>query len=43
MTDLLRIHPEVREALAPAAPVVALETTLVAHGFRAAKSEAGRG
>jgi pseudouridine-5'-phosphate glycosidase len=33
MTDLLRIHPEVRAALEARRPVVALETTLVAHGF----------
>ena len=33
MTDLLRIHPEVRAALESRRPVVALETTLVAHGF----------
>jgi pseudouridine-5'-phosphate glycosidase len=31
--DLLRIHPEVRAALEARRPVVALETTLVAHGF----------
>jgi hypothetical protein len=35
VTDLLRIHPEVRAALESRRPVVALETTLVAHGFRA--------
>ena len=33
MSDLLRIHPEVRAALESRRPVVALETTLVAHGF----------
>jgi pseudouridylate synthase len=33
MADLLRIHPEVRAALEARRPVVALETTLVAHGF----------
>jgi pseudouridylate synthase len=33
MPDLLRIHPEVRAALESRRPVVALETTLVAHGF----------
>ncbi|HEY7004228.1 MAG TPA: pseudouridine-5'-phosphate glycosidase [Gaiellaceae bacterium] len=33
MTDLLRIHPEVRAALESRRPVVALETTLVSHGF----------
>ena len=33
MTDLLRVHPEVRAALESRRPVVALETTLVAHGF----------
>ena len=33
MNELLRLSPEVREALASARPVVALETTLVAHGF----------
>jgi pseudouridine-5'-phosphate glycosidase len=33
VTDLLRIHPEVRAALEARRPVVALETTLVAHGF----------
>jgi pseudouridylate synthase len=32
---LLEIAPEVREALRRGAPVVALETTLVAHGFPA--------
>jgi pseudouridylate synthase len=33
VTELLRIHPEVRAALEARRPVVALETTLVAHGF----------
>ena len=33
MTGLLRIAPEVEQALQDAGPVVALETTLVAHGF----------
>jgi pseudouridine-5'-phosphate glycosidase len=33
MAELLRIHPEVRAALEGRRPVVALETTLVAHGF----------
>jgi len=33
MPDLIRIHPEVRAALEARRPVVALETTLVAHGF----------
>jgi pseudouridine-5'-phosphate glycosidase len=33
VTDLLRVSDEVRAALADGAPVVALETTLVAHGF----------
>jgi pseudouridine-5'-phosphate glycosidase len=33
VSDLLRIHPEVRAALEARRPVVALETTLVAHGF----------
>ena len=33
MSDLLRIHPEVRAALEARRAVVALETTLVAHGF----------
>jgi pseudouridylate synthase len=33
VTDLVRIHPEVRAALESRRPVVALETTLVAHGF----------
>jgi pseudouridylate synthase len=31
--ELLRIHPEVRAALEARRPVVALETTFVAHGF----------
>ena len=33
MTELLRIAPEVQEALHNGGPVVALETTLIAHGF----------
>ena len=33
MTELLRIAPEVQQALHEGGPVVALETTLVAHGF----------
>jgi pseudouridine-5'-phosphate glycosidase len=33
VADLLRVHPEVRAALEARRPVVALETTLVAHGF----------
>jgi pseudouridylate synthase len=33
VADLLRIHPEVRAALEARRPVVALETTLVSHGF----------
>jgi pseudouridylate synthase len=33
MADLLGIHPEVRAALEARRPVVALETTLVSHGF----------
>ena len=33
MTDLVRFAPEVREAVAHRRAVVALETTLVAHGF----------
>ena len=33
MTDVLRIAPEVQQALHEGGPVVALETTLVAHGF----------
>ena len=33
MTELLRIAPEVEQALHEGHPVVALETTLVAHGF----------
>ena len=33
MAELLRIHPEVRAALEARRAVVALETTLVAHGF----------
>jgi pseudouridine-5'-phosphate glycosidase len=33
MNELMRIHPEVRAAREARRPVVALETTLVAHGF----------
>lgn len=33
MTELLRIAPEVQQALHSGGPVVALETTLIAHGF----------
>jgi len=33
VTELLRIVPEVQQALHSGGPVVALETTLVAHGF----------
>jgi pseudouridine-5'-phosphate glycosidase len=33
MADLFRMHPEVRAALEARRPVVALETTLVSHGF----------
>jgi pseudouridine-5'-phosphate glycosidase len=33
VNELLRIHPEVRAALEARRPVVALETTLVSHGF----------
>jgi pseudouridine-5'-phosphate glycosidase len=33
MADLVRVHPEVRAALEARRPVVALETTLVSHGF----------
>jgi pseudouridine-5'-phosphate glycosidase len=33
VSDLVELKPEVRNALADGAPVVALETTLVAHGF----------
>jgi pseudouridine-5'-phosphate glycosidase len=33
MTELLRIAPEVEKALHESHPVVALETTLIAHGF----------
>ena len=29
----MRVHPEVGEALAARAPVVALESTIVAHGL----------
>ena len=30
---MIRVAPEITEALRRRAPVVALETTLVAHGF----------
>ena len=33
MTELLRVAPEVQQALHEGGAVVALETTLVAHGF----------
>ena len=33
MTELLQIAPEVQQALHESRPVVALETTLIAHGF----------
>ena len=33
MAELVRVHPEVRAALEARRPVVALETTLVSHGF----------
>ena len=33
MSELLRIAPEVEQALHDGGPVVALETTLIAHGF----------
>jgi pseudouridine-5'-phosphate glycosidase len=33
VSDTLQIHPEVQQALAEGRPVVALETTLVSHGF----------
>jgi pseudouridine-5'-phosphate glycosidase len=35
MSAILQVQPEVREALVAGEPVVALETTLVAHGFPA--------
>lgn len=35
MSELLQVHPEVEEALAAGSAVVALETTLIAHGFPA--------
>ncbi|HWQ24493.1 MAG TPA: pseudouridine-5'-phosphate glycosidase, partial [Gaiellaceae bacterium] len=35
MKELLSVSPEVAAALAEGGPVVALETTLVAHGFPA--------
>ena len=37
MNELVTVAPEVREALDRRRPVVALETTLVAHGFPAGK------
>ena len=33
MSEAIRIAPEVADALAAAAPVVALESTLIAHGL----------
>ena len=33
VTELLRIGPEVQQALHEGHPVVALETTLISHGF----------
>src|ERR1041385_1624673 len=33
MTELLQIAPEVEQVLHEGGPVVALETTLIAHGF----------
>ena len=33
MNDLIHVHDEVRAALDEGRPVVALETTIVAHGF----------
>jgi pseudouridine-5'-phosphate glycosidase len=33
VTELVRIAPEVQQALHEGGPVVALETTLIAHGF----------
>lgn len=33
MTSFLSIHPEVRQALAEGRPVVALESTIIAHGM----------
>ena len=33
MTELLRLAPEVEQTLRESGPVVALETTLIAHGF----------
>jgi len=35
VSDLIRIHPEVAAAIEAREPVVALETTLVSHGFPA--------
>ena len=43
MTDLLVVKPEVRDALERRHAVVALETTLISHGFRAGEgAEVGR-
>jgi pseudouridine-5'-phosphate glycosidase len=43
VTDLLAVHPEVRDALDRRRAVVALETTLVSHGFPAGDgAEVGR-
>lgn len=33
MTPLVRLHPEVQDALAAGRPVVALESTIIAHGM----------
>jgi pseudouridine-5'-phosphate glycosidase len=38
MSDTLEIHPSVREALASGAPVVALESTVIAHGLPAPRN-----
>ena len=44
MNELIRVAPAVEEALAGKRPVVALETTLVAHGFPSGEGAAvGRG
>jgi pseudouridine-5'-phosphate glycosidase len=43
VTDLVSLDPEVRDALHARLPVVALETTLVSHGFPAGEgAEVGR-
>jgi pseudouridine-5'-phosphate glycosidase len=43
VNDLVVVHPEVREALSAGGAVVALETTLVSHGFPAGEgAEVGR-